>query len=196
MESIEDTIFNTTDTRLLRSKWRSHCGNISRIKTYYKSVEDKPIQQQQAKEIKRCLSALDENTRIFGVLQDQLESLEPELPATEAEELATQHTLSISLRAELEALLQASQAWTLGARIKNTVVAIDKAPSLSGPVYSVKCECLRRDHDTILSYTECLSYTELQVIKGELAPLIQSLEARLNQEVVDSTLSPSPTLSS
>ena len=126
METIEDTILNTTDACLLRSKRGSRCGNISRIKTYYKLVEDKPLQQQQAEEIKRRLSALDENTRILGVLQDQLESLEPELPVTEAEELATQHTLSISLRAELEALLQASQAWTLGARIKNTVVALDR----------------------------------------------------------------------
>ena len=122
MESIEDTILNTTDTRLLRSKRGSRRGNISRIKTYYKSVEDKPLQQ-----------------------QDQLESLEPELPVTEAEELATQHTLSMLLRTELEALLQASQAWTLGARIKNTVVALDKAPSLTGPVYSAKCERLWRD---------------------------------------------------
>jgi len=37
------------------------------------------------------------------------------------------------------------------------------------------------------------AYTELQVIKDELAPLIESLAARLNQEVVNSTLSPSMT---
>ena len=72
-----------------------------------------------------------------------------------------------------------------------------QAPSLTGPVYSAKCERLWRDHETFLSYTEYLSvYTELQVIKGELALLIESLEAGLNQEVEDLTPSPSPSLSS
>ena len=47
--------------------------------------------------------------------------------------LPNTHTLSISLHGELEALQQASQAWTLGARIKNTVLALSKAPYLNWP---------------------------------------------------------------
>jgi len=92
----------------------AHRGHISRIKTYYKSMADMPLRQQQAEEIKHFLTALDENTRILGVIKDQLKSLDPGLLEALADELSTHHTLSISLQVELEALLQASHPWILG----------------------------------------------------------------------------------
>ena len=182
MEDFELKIVAIDEVRVIRNKRKARKGNITKIQNALRLMQDKPLVSLSQEDLKKKVTALEENIAAFEILQDRLEELKGH-DGDSVEELEEQRCINDLLVSEYGLLLEARQAWELAGEIKDNAASLTASKSITGTTGRKECERLWKDYSKLRQAARHLTkWDELATLRDEMDPIIVTLKERFDSE--------------